>query len=74
MARVWSSYADAEKAARLIVTAYRYGPIPSQLIKSHKSILSRMAHSYPGMVSRYFEVLAEEAPDVISLLANDEEE
>ena len=71
--RYWSKYADMESAARTIIEAHKQGRIPETLLNAHRSTLERVS-GLPGMVSRYFEILAEEAPEIIPLLGEEESE
>ena len=72
MARTWSSYGDAEKAAHVMIAAHRAGKVPTLLLVSHNSIIEKMTKSYPGMVARYYEVIAREAPELLNILAKEE--
>ena len=72
MARTWSSYGDAEKAAQVMIAAHRAGKVPSNLLASHNLIIEKMTRSYPGMVARYYEVIAEKAPELLNILAKED--
>ena len=72
MARTWSSYGDAEKAAQVMITAHRAGKVPRQLTESHNLIIQNMSKSYPGIIARYYAVIAREAPELLDILAEEE--
>lgn len=68
MARVWSSYADAEEAARAVAECMRQtGQVPPVLVDAYRLTLSR---SYRGPVQKFYEALAMDCPQALRLFAD----
>ncbi len=68
MARVWSSYADAEEAARAVAECMNQaGQVPPVLVDAYRLTLSR---SYRGPVQRFYEELAILCPQALRLFAD----
>ncbi len=68
MARTWSSYDDAEDAARAVVQCIKQnGHVPPVLVGAYRETLSR---SLRGPVQRFYEALAMDCPEALRLFSD----